>query len=1201
MKKLFLFLLFSAVVGVITAQPTKTVLITGDTTKFFSYGTKGNTVEFGTTDTSRAAIRLPRVAHPDSIKTPRKGMIVYCTVDSALYLRQNFGWQKVGSGGSVSVDSSIYATRARLSNELNLKQNTLVSGTNIKTLGGHSLLGSGDFEVISPLQTVGGMATQLSINQATTASDGYLSSTDWNTFNNKKNAADSTTASPANYVTQYQRKKTSDSLAAIIASAYTFSGGLIDSAGTKKIMLGTSDFFNDVYLTGRNTNRFYIFSNGLPGTSSHAALKVGDGANFTTKLETLAPGLQNSVSTDVLGTSVTSLGVGKQSYVTLNKGYGFIQNTDSLRLTGGGFTNVGHSLTDTTLNKPVVMSASGRIQKLDYWPSSGVGGGSADSTTFQTNFRTDTMRTRINETFTKNQETHLGVIYNKNSWTSGDLAADFTQSGGITASIVSNKIQVTGGAGTFTQLLKLNGGTYLQHWQMSMKVQLGTINGSAFGYGIGVASSNTYVSNTSSLVRAAFVGSTAALTHSTNASGSYANTFSTSQAMGQTAGDYILITYRVDFPNAYMSLRNMTTGTTQIDTSYIGGGSGNTSNFCIWSLGGTFTIDSLAITSTELKYASDLFIGDSKTHMTSASTVDKSYVGLLRTYSKSIVNIGAGGDRTTDILNRMPEALALKPGRAFLAIGSNDIRSGVSSGTLQTNYANIANQLRTAGVEVIHLLPFYETSIAQLTQRNWILSTFSADSIVDTYTPMTVAGRLNADGIHPNDAGHAAIAAAILQSGKMKEVRPVPPYLYGAVSRSSDSVYQFVNGVKTFAYKDSVGAGGGGGGWGLTGNAGITSGSSYLGTTDTKGLSLRTAGVNRMYFDSTQPYVGIGNTSPNYTLDIKPSAVNAILSLTAPTSSTVAQVRVTNSSNYNGLMVKAGSAYSTYKTTVAHDLYLYNDAGNGNISILNDYASGNINFAAGGASTAHMTIGSTGNVGIGVAPGTEKLKINGTLSINDILYHYSNTSMYMKFYNAGTPYISFTARNNTADFAVSQTGGTGMGTNTPDASLKLDVVTTTQGVRLAPMTRTQANAIASKVAGLEVYSTTDSCKLIWNGSNWQYFAKSGYYTPTLTNTTNIVASTAYACQYSVNGDVVTVSGKVDIDPTAVGAIELRMSLPITSTFTNDGQAGGGAWPQVIQAAIGVSAVSGGATVAFKTETVDISNNTYRFTFTYKIL
>ena len=151
MKKLFLFLLFSAVVGVITnnlyAQPTKTVLITGDTTKFFSYGTKGNTVEFGTTDTSRAAIRLPRVAHPDSIKTPRKGMIVYCTVDSALYLRQNFGWQKVGSGGSVSVDSSIYATRARLSNELNLKQATLVSGTNIKTINSTSILGSGNITI----------------------------------------------------------------------------------------------------------------------------------------------------------------------------------------------------------------------------------------------------------------------------------------------------------------------------------------------------------------------------------------------------------------------------------------------------------------------------------------------------------------------------------------------------------------------------------------------------------------------------------------------------------------------------------------------------------------------------------------------------------------------------------------------------------------------------------------------------------------------------------------------------------------------------------------------------------------------------------------------------------------------------------------------------------------------------------------------
>src|SRR5439155_66361 len=45
---------------------------------------------------------------------------------------------------------------------------------------------------------------------------------------------------------------------------------------------------------------------------------------------------------------------------------------------------------------------------------------------------------------------------------------------------------------------------------------------------------------------------------------------------------------------------------------------------------------------------------------------------------------------------------------------------------------------------------------------------------------------------------------------------------------------------------------------------------------------------------------------------------------------------------------------------------------------------------------------------------------------------------------------------------------------------------------------------------------------------------SGTYTPTLTNSVNVAASTAYTCQYLRVGSVVTVSGQMDIDPTGAG-------------------------------------------------------------------
>jgi hypothetical protein len=54
------------------------------------------------------------------------------------------------------------------------------------------------------------------------------------------------------------------------------------------------------------------------------------------------------------------------------------------------------------------------------------------------------------------------------------------------------------------------------------------------------------------------------------------------------------------------------------------------------------------------------------------------------------------------------------------------------------------------------------------------------------------------------------------------------------------------------------------------------------------------------------------------------------------------------------------------------------------------------------------------------------------------------------------------------------------------------------------------------------------------------------YTPTLTNVTNVSASTAYPTQYSRVGRIVTVSGQVDIEPTGAGAFEVGISLPVTS-------------------------------------------------------
>lgn len=68
---------------------------------------------------------------------------------------------------------------------------------------------------------------------------------------------------------------------------------------------------------------------------------------------------------------------------------------------------------------------------------------------------------------------------------------------------------------------------------------------------------------------------------------------------------------------------------------------------------------------------------------------------------------------------------------------------------------------------------------------------------------------------------------------------------------------------------------------------------------------------------------------------------------------------------------------------------------------------------------------------------------------------------------------------------------------------------------------------------------------------------SGLYTPTLTNGTNVAASTALECYWMRIGIVVCVHGKANIDPTSSATLTiLTLTLPIASAFALTGDCSG---------------------------------------------
>ena len=130
----------------------------------------------------------------------------------------------------------------------------------------------------------------------------------------------------------------------------------------------------------------------------------------------------------------------------------------------------------------------------------------------------------------------------------------------------------------------------------------------------------------------------------------------------------------------------------------------------------------------------------------------------------------------------------------------------------------------------------------------------------------------------------------------------------------------------------------------------------------------------------------------------------------------------------------------------------------------------------------------------------------------------------------------------------------------------------------------------------------DSTEL--SGIKWTsaVYLTNGTYTPTLNNVTNLDGSTAYTCQYLRVGSTITVSGKVDVDPTAGVATQLGISLPIASNFANAQECAGAAFcPTIANQGAAILADITNNRAEMQWIAVDLTNQPMYFTFTYMVI
>ena len=120
----------------------------------------------------------------------------------------------------------------------------------------------------------------------------------------------------------------------------------------------------------------------------------------------------------------------------------------------------------------------------------------------------------------------------------------------------------------------------------------------------------------------------------------------------------------------------------------------------------------------------------------------------------------------------------------------------------------------------------------------------------------------------------------------------------------------------------------------------------------------------------------------------------------------------------------------------------------------------------------------------------------------------------------------------------------GIGTNTPNNTAELDIVSTTRGLLLPRMTSAQRSAIPSPAGGLMVYDTDRKSLYQFDGSIWRTILNNDYW-----NRINAASNYVINLQDSIGIAVVTPKERLDVS----GNIRSRRNIFVDSSVTVAGR------------------------------------------------
>jgi acyl-CoA thioesterase-1 len=170
-----------------------------------------------------------------------------------------------------------------------------------------------------------------------------------------------------------------------------------------------------------------------------------------------------------------------------------------------------------------------------------------------------------------------------------------------------------------------------------------------------------------------------------------------------------------------------------------------------------------------------LYVGDSITSGTGATTYDLSYVMRTRTQlmknGKPHISVNSGiGGRTSSELISMYKSRGGKcdPDLVTIMVGTNDCGQAVSTTTFKTNLGLLIDEINKNKVvgqcKIVLLTIPYRSTPYDVTPYNTMINQLGSERNIPVCNTNLAFGADSylTDGVHPNDNGHSQIANILI-------------------------------------------------------------------------------------------------------------------------------------------------------------------------------------------------------------------------------------------------------------------------------------------------------------------------------------------------------------------------------------------------------------------------------------------------------